>query len=128
MDKSAWATKVRRVEKPWGHEVHFAVAPGRYCGKELYVRAGEALSLQYHEVKEETVYVRSGTLRLDIGPSADALQTYLLEPGEAFHVAPGTVHRMTGETDVVLLEASTTELDDVVRLEDRYGREGTSTP
>jgi mannose-6-phosphate isomerase-like protein (cupin superfamily) len=119
---------VARVEKPWGHEEHFALVDGRYCGKALHITAGHALSLQYHEEKEETVAVQSGRLRLEVGMSEDALEDFELLPGEAVHVRPGTRHRMTAVEDTVVLEASTTQLDDVVRLEDRYGRECTSAP
>jgi mannose-6-phosphate isomerase-like protein (cupin superfamily) len=117
---------VARVEKPWGHEIHWARTT-RYVGKILHVRQGHALSLQYHERKEETIYVQAGRVRFEIG-TADALDVLELGPGDAVHVRPGTVHRMTALEDADLLEASTPELDDVVRLEDRYGRKGTSTP
>ena len=122
MAKSEWVEQVRRVDKPWGHEEHFALVDGKYCGKALHVHAGHALSLQYHEQKEETVSVQSGRLQFDIGTSEEDLETFELLPGEAIHLRPGTVHRMTALEDTVVLEASTTELDDVVRLEDRYGR------
>jgi len=115
------------VTKPWGHEEIFAETD-RYVGKLLVVRAGEALSLQYHERKEETLRLLDGTLELQAGPHRDSLETFTLEPGAVFHVPPGELHRMVALTDIVLLEVSTTELDDVVRLEDRYGREGTHAP
>lgn len=86
------------------------------------VKAGYALSLQYHEQKEETVSVQSGRLLFDVGKAKDSLQSFELLPGESVHLLPGTVHRMTALEDTVVLEASTTELVDVVRLEDRYGR------
>jgi mannose-6-phosphate isomerase len=124
--KDAWVDAVGRVDKPWGFETHFAVVPGNYCGKTLHIRAGEALSLQYHERKEETIAVQSGRLRLEIGPDEARLETFELEPGEAVHIEPGVRHRMTAMVDTIVLEASTTELDDVVRLEDRYGRDRTS--
>ena len=117
----------RSVPKPWGHEEIFAENE-RYVGKLLVVNAGEALSLQYHERKEETLRVLEGTLELHAGPDRSQLRRYTLEPGAVFHVAPGTLHRMVALTDTVLLEVSTPELDDVVRLEDRYGREGTNDP
>jgi mannose-6-phosphate isomerase len=128
MDKSAWVQQVRRVDKPWGHEEWFALVPGLFCGKSLHIRAGESLSLQYHEVKEETVSVQSGRLLLEVGASEHELDTFELVPGEAVHLTPGTRHRMTAIEDCVVLEASTTQLDDVVRLDDRYGRTGTSAP
>ncbi|CAN5863285.1 hypothetical protein BH24ACT3_BH24ACT3_17400 [soil metagenome] len=121
-------TAVRRVDKPWGHEEVFAFVEGRFCGKAIYVEAGHALSLQYHEEKEETIAVQQGTARLEIGLHEEALETIEIGPGDSVHLAPGTRHRITAVTDVVLLEASTTELTDVVRLEDQYGREGTSAP
>jgi mannose-6-phosphate isomerase-like protein (cupin superfamily) len=118
---------VRRVDKPWGHEEIFALVDGKFCGKAIHVTAGHSLSLQYHERKEETIAIQSGVARLEIGPHEDQLEELELQPGDAVHLMPGTRHRVTAVTDVVMLEASTTELDDVVRLEDRYGREGTST-
>jgi mannose-6-phosphate isomerase len=126
--RERWVEPVRRVDKPWGHEEVFALVEGRYCGKALHVTAGHALSLQYHERKDEVIAVQSGRATLEVGESEDALETVELEPGERVHLPAGVRHRITAVTDVVLLEASTTELDDVVRLEDRYGREGTSTP
>ena len=125
--KARWVEPVARVDKPWGHEEVFALVEGRYCGKALHVTAGHALSLQYHERKDEVIALQSGRARLEVGESEDALDDFELAPGERVHLRPGVRHRITALTDVVLLEASTTELDDVVRLEDRYGREGTST-
>ncbi len=126
--KETWVSTVGRVDKPWGFETHFAVVPGKYCGKTLHIREGEALSLQYHERKEETIAVQTGKLWLEIGTFGEALDGFELLPGEAVHVRPGTCHRMTAIVDTVVLEASTTELTDVVRLDDRYGREATSAP
>lgn len=114
---------VRRVEKPWGHELHYALTD-RYCGKVLFVRAGESLSLQYHEVKDETLYLQSGRAEVAVGPSAESLEVVEAVPGSAFHVPPGTVHRVTALDDAIFLEVSTPQLEDVVRLEDRYGRAG----
>jgi mannose-6-phosphate isomerase-like protein (cupin superfamily) len=91
-------------------------------GKILHVRAGHALSLQYHERKDETIHLLSGELRFWIGPSAERLEEVRLGVGESVHITPGTVHRMEAVTDCAILEVSTPELDDVVRLEDRYGR------
>ena len=122
MPKSDWVEEVTIVEKPWGHEEHFALADGKYCGKALHITAGHALSLQYHEVKEETISVQSGRLLFEVGAHEDHLESFELLPGEAIHLTPGTRHRMTAIVDTVVLEASTTQLDDVVRLEDRYGR------
>lgn len=117
----------RFVAKPWGHEEIFAETE-HYVGKILFIRAGEALSLQYHERKEETLRVLDGRLHLVTGHHVSDLATTALGPGEVFHVAPGLIHRMVGITDCHLLEVSTPELDDVVRLQDRYGRTGTSDP
>ncbi len=125
-------TPVTRVDKPWGHEIIWAHTE-RYAGKVLHVRAGQALSVQYHEQKDETVYLLSGELRywvrLEGGPEGDApLEDMRLRVGDAFRITPGTVHYMEAVTDCDVLEASTPELGDVVRLEDRYGRQGTSAP
>jgi len=117
----------RKVEKPWGYEEIFAETPD-YVGKILFIRKGEALSLQYHEVKEETLRVLDGELELVTGPSIESLESHRLGPADVFHISPGTLHRMVALTDCRLLEVSTNHLDDVVRLEDRYGREGTTAP
>jgi mannose-6-phosphate isomerase len=119
----------RRVEKPWGYEIWWA-RTDRYVGKILHVKQGESLSLQYHRVKEETIRIQSGRLLFETRPAGQEgdLQRLEMNPGDVFHVTPGTVHRMTGLTDCDILEVSTPELDDVVRLEDRYGRQGTSKP
>lgn len=118
---TAYDQEVRRVEKPWGYELHFALTD-RYCGKVLFVRAGESLSLQYHEVKDETLYVQSGRAQVTLGSAQDSLEVVEAGPGAAFHVTPGTLHRITAIDDATFLEVSTPELEDVVRLEDRYGR------
>jgi mannose-6-phosphate isomerase-like protein (cupin superfamily) len=112
--------EVERIEKPWGHEIIWA-RTRHYVGKILFVKAGEALSLQYHERKDETLYLHEGRLRLEVG-DGDDLEALTMKPGDAYRVRPGTRHRMTAESDCLLLEASTDDLDDVVRLEDRYGR------
>ena len=119
---------VKVVPKPWGHEIIWAHTD-RYVGKILHIRAGHALSVQYHERKDETVYLLSGELsyRVDEGTGA-GLRDVGLEPGESFRITPGTIHQMEAITDCDVLEASTPDLDDVVRLSDRYGREGTSAP
>ncbi|MHB1170225.1 MAG: cupin domain-containing protein [Longimicrobiales bacterium] len=111
----------RRVEKPWGHELIWAETD-QYVGKILHIKAGQALSLQYHNTKDETIHVLSGTLRFLAGSSAETVEDVELKEGDSFRVMPGTVHRMIAVTDTDLLEASTAHLDDVVRLEDRYGR------
>lgn len=109
------------VPKPWGHEKIWAKTD-RYVGKILHVRAGEALSLQYHRIKDETVMVLDGRLRLEFFAGGEAPQSRELSPGEAFHIVPNMRHRMVALEDTNVLEVSTPELDDVVRLEDRYGR------
>ena len=121
------STRPRLVAKPWGEERVFAEGT-RYAGKLILIRKGEALSLQYHDRKEETIHVLEGVLGLFV--ERDGLRRDLrLGPGESFHIEPGTRHRMTApEVDCLLVEVSTPELDDVVRLEDRYGRQGTSAP
>jgi mannose-6-phosphate isomerase-like protein (cupin superfamily) len=115
------AFRGKRVDKPWGYELIWAHTD-RYVGKILHIEAGEALSLQYHQRKDETLYLLSGDLELDIGDDEQTLQTVVLRPGESMHVWPGRRHRLTARTACDVLEASTPELDDVVRLVDRYGR------
>ena len=112
---------MRRVEKPWGHELIWAETD-LYVGKVLHVKAGHALSLQYHEVKDETIHLWRGRMKFYVGPSADELRMIEMNEGDSYRVTPGTVHRMEAVTDVDILEASTPHLQDVVRLEDRYGR------
>jgi mannose-6-phosphate isomerase len=120
--------EVRYVEKPWGHGVIWAHTP-LYVGKILHIKAGQALSVQYHEQKDETIFLLSGEMIYRIGASADAeLKEISLKAGESFRNEPGTVHQMEAVTDCDVLEASTPHLDDVVRLKDRYGREGTKAP
>ncbi len=109
------------VPKPWGHERIWAHTE-RYVGKILHINAGHALSLQYHLRKDETVHVLSGRMRFQTGAEGEPLRESVLGPGESFHITPLLRHRMIAETDCDILEASTPELDDVVRLEDRYGR------
>jgi mannose-6-phosphate isomerase len=111
----------RRVEKPWGHELWFAQTE-RYAGKLLHVRAGQRLSVQYHERKDETSYVLSGRLRLSRGPSADSLVTTDLVAGAVWRSEPREIHTIEALEDTVVVEVSTPELDDVVRLADKYGR------
>jgi mannose-6-phosphate isomerase len=123
-----WGFDVRKVEKPWGYELIWALTDV-YCGKVLFVKAGSALSLQFHNVKDESWLVQSGKARLELGEVGQkALSEEVIGPGAAFHYAPGTVHRVTAIEDTTILEVSTPHLDDVVRLEDLYGREGTSDP
>lgn len=117
---------MRRVPKPWGHELIWAETD-RYVAKILHIVEGHRLSRQYHRVKDETLYVESGKLLLEIGEAASA-QHVTMEPGDTYRVTPGTIHRMVAVTDVRVFEVSTPELEDVVRLEDSYGREGTNAP
>jgi mannose-6-phosphate isomerase-like protein (cupin superfamily) len=121
-----WSFDPRRVEKPWGWELIWADTEA-YVGKILFVREGQSLSLQYHVQKDESWYVESGRARVELGNTGDAvLDEAVISPGDAFRFRPGTVHRVTSLEDTTILEVSTPHLDDVVRLEDRYGREGTS--
>ncbi|MGH3135115.1 MAG: cupin domain-containing protein [Gaiellaceae bacterium] len=115
----------RKDEKPWGWELVWAEADN-YVGKLLFVRAGESLSLQYHETKDESWLVQEGRARLELGDVGSELEAIEIAPGDAFHFRPRTVHRVTALEDTLVIEVSTTQLDDVIRLEDRYGREGTS--
>lgn len=114
------------VPKPWGHEIIWANT-NRYVGKILHITAGHALSIQYHERKDETIYLLSGEIIYRV-KEQEELRDVQLRVGEAYRVTPGTVHQMEAVTDCDVLEASTPDLDDVVRLSDRYGREGTSAP
>ncbi|MEO8707379.1 MAG: cupin [Kofleriaceae bacterium] len=111
----------RVVDKPWGHELIWATTD-RYVGKILHIRAGEALSLQYHRVKDETIMLLSGRMQLVHFADGEEPRSRVLEPREPFHITPGLRHRMIALEDTDVLEVSTGELDDVVRLEDRYGR------
>jgi mannose-6-phosphate isomerase-like protein (cupin superfamily) len=125
---SRWSFEPRRVEKPWGHELIWALQDA-YCGKVLFVRAGHSLSLQYHERKDECWLIHSGRARIELGTvGEEELAEEVVGPGATFHYAPGTVHRITAVEDTTILEVSTPDLDDVVRLADSYGREGTSNP
>ena len=111
-----------RVEKPWGHELVWALT-GHYAGKVLHVKAGQILSKQYHHRKDETMHVLSGELILRTWPGAD--QPAVERPfraGESVHIPPPTIHQIEAVVDSDVLEVSTPELDDLVRLNDRYGR------
>ena len=125
LNLDAWATDARRVDKPWGWELIWAETE-RYVGKVLFVRAGESLSLQFHRVKDEAWYVQSGRAKIELGTAGDAvLKEEIVAAPAYFRFVPGTVHRVTALDDTTIVEVSTPELDDVVRLEDRYGRAGT---
>jgi mannose-6-phosphate isomerase len=118
----------RRVEKPWGWELIWAETDA-YAGKILFVRAGESLSLQFHNEKDESWYVLEGRARVELGAKGEGLiEQGVVVAGAAFRFRPGTVHRVRALEDTRILEVSTPQLDDVVRLEDSYGREGTSEP
>ncbi len=114
---------IARIEKPWGYELHWAKTD-RYVGKILHITAGHALSLQYHNMKDETIFLHSGRMLFEFEENG-TLTKWEMKPGDVYHVTPKTVHRMTALEDCDVLEVSTPELDDVVRLEDRYGRKGT---
>jgi mannose-6-phosphate isomerase-like protein (cupin superfamily) len=118
---------MRTIAKPWGHELLWAQTE-RYVGKILHIKRGEALSLQYHRVKQETIMVLSGRIALEHFRDGEPPRTTELLPRQPFQIDPGLRHRMTALEDTDILEVSTPEIDDVVRLEDRYGREGTSAP
>lgn len=129
--QAAEVYKASRQDKPWGHEVIFAVLDGKYAGKIIHVVAGHSLSLQYHQQKEETISVLSGAALIEYGPAADQLTSQHFGPGDTIHLPPGTVHRIAAVTDLTFAEASTAApgwREDVVRLEDNYGRTGTSAP
>src|SRR5579872_7042120 len=121
-----FAFEPRKVEQPWGHELIWAHT-GAYVGKVLFVRAGHSLSLQFHKEKDESWLVQDGRAKIELGAVGESiLKEEVVGPGAAFRYRPGTVHRVTAVEDTTILEVSTPHLDDVVRLEDRYGREGTS--
>ena len=111
---------VTRVEKPWGYELHWAKTD-RYVGKVIHINKGHALSLQYHNLKDETIFVWSGKILFEIDVDGKLVGREMVQ-GDAVHVTPTTIHRMTAIEDADVFEASTPELHDVVRLEDRYGR------
>jgi mannose-6-phosphate isomerase len=127
MSSDRWFDRksIQHIPKPWGYELIFARTE-RYVGKILHVNRGESLSLQYHEMKEETLYVVEGELRLTVEQEGDRREL-MLRKGEAFHIPPRMIHRMEAIVDTDVAEVSTTELEDIVRLEDRYGRVGAAT-
>jgi mannose-6-phosphate isomerase len=124
---SRFAFETERVEKPWGWELIWAHAE-EYVGKLLFVRAGHALSKQFHNVKDESWYFQEGRAQIELSAAGEAVEkTEVVGPGAAFRLKPGTVHKLTALEDTLVIEVSTPHLDDIVRLEDRYGREGTTT-
>src|SRR5918998_2909075 len=123
-----WRFEPERVEKPWGYELIWALTD-RYAGKLLVVRAGQELSLQFHREKDESWYVLEGRAELELAAAGEkATSREVVTPGAAFHFTPGTVHRIRALEETTVLEVSTPHLHDVVRLEDSYGRAGTSEP
>jgi mannose-6-phosphate isomerase-like protein (cupin superfamily) len=123
--------RAARQDKPWGHEIIFASGEAGYVGKVIHVRAGHSLSLQFHERKVETISVLDGEGNVEFGPHPDLLTSRSLVPGDTIHLPAFTIHRMTAVSDLVFVEASTAGegwREDVVRLEDKYGRTGTSAP
>lgn len=117
-----FAIEPTKVEKPWGYELIWAETDG-YVGKILFVKAGESLSLQFHRMKDESWLVQSGSARIEMGaPGEKAPEAEVVRAGAAFRIRPGTVHRVTAVEDTTIIEVSTPHLEDVVRLEDRYGR------
>ena len=123
-----WAFEPRRVDKPWGYELIWALAD-TYCGKLLVVKAGQALSMQFHREKDESWYVLEGRAKIEMAAAGETVPaSEVVTPGAAFRITPGTVHRVRALEDTTILEVSTPHLDDIVRLEDSYGREGTSAP
>lgn len=120
-----------RQEKPWGYELIFAAIEGRYVGKVIHVNAGHSLSLQFHLAKEESISLISGKATVEYGPTADDLTSTEFTVGDTIHLPPGVLHRITAITDIAFVESSTADpgwREDVVRLEDRYGRGGTTAP
>jgi mannose-6-phosphate isomerase len=116
-----------RVEKPWGYEIRWAVTE-RYAGKLIHIDRGHQLSLQYHVQKEESIHVLSGVMDLQLESNSGDVETYRLTAGMSAHIRPGRRHRFVAVEDTDLFEVSSPEIDDVVRLEDNYGRAGTSAP
>jgi mannose-6-phosphate isomerase len=110
-----------RVEKPWGYELRWAVTD-RYLGKVLHIKQGEALSLQYHERKDEYLYLVRGAVDIELGDGGGSLDMHRMTAGDTLHIPPGTRHRLTALEDTDIYEVSTPEPEDVIRLEDRYGR------
>ncbi len=123
---SRFAFEPERVEKPWGWELIWAHSE-QYVGKLLFVRAGHALSKQFHKVKDESWYFHEGRAQVELNAPGEAVEkTEVVGPGAAFRLKPGTVHKLTALEDTLVIEVSTPHLDDIVRLEDRYGRKGTT--
>jgi mannose-6-phosphate isomerase len=123
-----FAVDPRKVDKPWGYELIWALTD-EYCGKILFVKAGEALSLQFHREKDESWLIHSGRAELEMGePGEKVPNLEVVGAGAAFRIRPGTVHRIKALEDTTIIEVSTPQIDDVVRLEDRYGRSESAEP
>jgi mannose-6-phosphate isomerase len=115
-----------RIDKPWGYELRFAITD-RYLGKIIHIHKGEALSLQYHEAKDETLLMTEGTMDLELAREDGVMETHRMTVGDCIRIVPGRQHRMVAVEDCEFFEVSSPEINDVVRVEDRYGREGTTT-
>jgi len=113
----------RRIEKPWGFELLFACTP-KYAGKVIFIKKGHRLSRQYHQEKDEVIYIYAGKALLEIGEKGKLVTSVTLQPGQCVHVTPLTQHRLKAIEDTTFFEVSTPELEDVIRLEDDYGRAG----
>lgn len=124
MDKPEAAA---RVDKPWGHELIWALTD-RYVGKIIFIEAGKRLSLQYHKMKDESIFVLEGRMILHLEDADGELQAIEMEHGDSHRIPVGARHRFAAIEDTKLLEVSSPEIEDVVRVEDDYGREGTSEP
>ena len=121
-----WAIEPKRVEKPWGYELIWALTDV-YCGKLLVVNAGQALSMQFHREKDESWYVLEGRAEIEMAAAGETVPaSEVVTPGAAFRITPGTMHRIKALEETTILEVSTPEIDDVVRLEDSYGRAGST--
>jgi mannose-6-phosphate isomerase len=119
---SEFAIEPTKVDKPWGYELIWALTD-EYCGKILFVRAGESLSLQFHREKDESWFVHSGRAQLELGSPGDkSPNSEVVGAGAAFRIRPGTIHRVKALEDTTIIEVSTPQIEDVVRLEDEYGR------
>ena len=119
---SEFAIEPTKVDKPWGYELIWALTDD-YCGKILFVKAGEALSLQFHREKDESWLIHAGRAQLEMGTPGDkSPNSEVVGPGAAFRMKPGTIHRVKALEDTMIIEVSTPQLEDVVRLEDNYGR------
>ncbi len=116
-----------RVDKPWGYELRWAITD-RYLGKLIHINQGHSLSLQYHVQKDEFIFLETGTLDLQLEDDNGDMQSHRLAPGMSAHVQAGRRHRFVAVEDCDVFEVSSPEIDDVVRIEDTYGRAGTSAP